>query len=600
MTGTRCQRFPIRDVSYDFQGEQQEGSASNWSGRLAETNADCLTSAMAEVSGQGRFPTEFPVQDVSIGALLLQLQATASAPELQPGWVNRRVEQLEFLDTRAVRWQISTDFMVPWGAPAIKRGGEIFRLVPITSLAKINLVAFNLRDENSAAVCMPNSQQTNHYLVAALVCWASQDLKIAPRRLPLALVKDLEWIVSAEPHEFRSKPSALLAAAELIDANRSYRRAVRKFAKLWKELEGIPQWQAWRRYVPWRKVDYFGREVAEAARRRREAEQKGLAVEEHIRPLVYRLMLRPSFRSRIEELAQNFIVHVALSDPPETRRIIKLAYESEVTFASPEGRSRRLWQSLGWRCWQVALLIGGRGGSHHLEVAAPPGVDLVGITADELRAAKPTEPEIWWWRRLYNRMRPVTTKAWWRRLIFWEPNSDIFAPGYLPHVHINPSDGTCIRYQAAIFVRVSRPGWLTASCLVALVLGVVIFAGRLNLPAVYGQGASAEAGTAATLLLALLGVFAVMLAGPGGHPLASRLLFLARCLIVIDTVVVLLASGHLILHRPPQMHHASHGHQAPPPMPVTFWTGLAIAAGVVAILFTMSRLLPVALQPRRE
>jgi hypothetical protein len=28
------------------------------------------------------------------------------------------------------------------------------------------------------------------------------------------------------------------------------------------------------------------------------------------------------------------------------------------------------------------VLIGGSGGSYHLEVAAPPGVDIVGITAD--------------------------------------------------------------------------------------------------------------------------------------------------------------------------------------------------------------------------
>lgn len=555
---------------------------------------------MSEASEQGEFPAEFPVQDVIIGAHLLQLQAAAAAPRLQPGWVNRRVEQLEFLDTRAVRWRISVDFTVPPGAPTMKRGEETFRLVPIASLAKIDLVAFDLRDENSCSVCMPTSQETNHYLVSALVYWASQDLKIAPRRVPPTLVQDLEWVVSAEQHELEAKPSKLLVSADLIDAKRRHRRAARKFAKLRKELDDIPQWQFWRRYVPWHKVEYSGREVAEAAQKRREAEQKWLDVAGDVRLLAYRLMLSPNFRSRIEELAQNFIVHVGFSDPPETRRIIKLAYESEVTFARPKGRSRRICQSLGWRCWQVAVLIGGRGGNHHLQVAAPPGVDIVGITADKLKAAEPAEPEIWWWRRLHNKMRPIMTKAWWRCLIFWEPNSDIIAPGYLPHVHISPSRGACDRYQAAIFVRVSRPGWLTSSCLVALVIGVVIVIGRHNLPAVYGRGASLEAGTAATLLLALLGVFAVMLAGPGAHPLASRLLLLARLLIVVDAVVILLASGHLILHRPPHTPQVSQGHPAPIPMPLTFWTWLAIAAGIVAILFTISRLLPVALRSRRE
>jgi hypothetical protein len=548
---------------------------------------------MAEAGETDTEAPGFGVTAAAVGANLLQLQATASDPEQQPGWVNRRVEQLAFLDTRAVRWQISTDFMVPPTAPTVRRGSQVFRLVPITSLAKINLIAFNLRDEKSDAVCMPTSQETNHYLVSALAYWASEDLKISPRALPLALLKDLEWVVSAEPREFSSRPSALLSAAEMIDANRSYRRASRNFEKAWKELESIPLRQFWRRYAQWCRVDWYGREVAKAAHVRREASQKCLVTAEDIRPVAYRLMLSANFRSRIEELAKNFVVHVGLTDPPETRRIIKLAYESEVTFGRPKGRTRRLLQSLGWRCWPVDLLIGGRGGSHHLEVAAPAGVDVVGITADALKAPQPVH-EILWWRRLLTRVRALTTKAWWyqalawcRRLIFWEPIAEVAVPGYLPHVHINPRNAACVRYRATLFVRVSRPGWLTASWLVALVIGVVIVAGALNLPAVYSRGTAAEASTAATLLLALLGVFAVVLTRPGEHPLASRLLLLARFLIVVDTAVVLMGVGNLVLHRSP---HA----------PVRLWTGLAVAAAIITILFTISWQAPVARQPHRE
>jgi hypothetical protein len=91
-----------------------------------------------------------------------------------------------------------------------------------------------------------------------------------------------------------------------------------------------------------------------------------------------------------------------------------------------------------------------------------------------------------------------------------------------------------------------------------------------------GQTAAAqEAGTAATLLLALLGVFATMLVRPGEHPLAARLLLLARSLILIDAVVVLLGVGNLVLHRT--------GHA----VPVALWTGLAIAACAVFVLFTI-------------
>jgi hypothetical protein len=194
----------------------------------------------------------------------------------------------------------------------------------------------------------------------------------------------------------------------------------------------------------------------------------------------------------------------------------------------------------------------------------------------------------WWWKRLLDKVRPFATKTWWRCLVLWEPDAAVSVPGYLPHVHISPPGGACLRYRAVIFVRISRPGWLTASWLVALAISGVIIAGRFNLPAVYFKGSAPEAGTAATLLLALLGVFATMLVRPGEHPLASRLLLLARFLILIDAAIVLLGTGFLVLHR------AKH------PVPVTVWTWLTIAAGAVAFLFTLSWLLPVARPPRGE
>ena len=122
-------------------------------------------------------------------------------------------------------------------------------------------------------------------------------------------------------------------------------------------------------------------------------------------------------------------------------------------------------------------------------------------------------------------------------------------PGYLPHVQVIPPNAAYVRYRTAIFVRVSRTGWLTASWLVAVVIGGVMIAGRFNLDALYGKHTSGEAGTAATLLLALLGVFATMLVGPMAHPLASRLLLLARLLIGVDVIVILVGVGDLVLHQ---------------------------------------------------
>ncbi|HWF82886.1 MAG TPA: hypothetical protein VN695_20095 [Streptosporangiaceae bacterium] len=172
--------------------------------------------------------------------------------------------------------------------------------------------------------------------------------------------------------------------------------------------------------------------------------------------------------------------------------------------------------------------------------------------------------------------------------MYWEPRAAFSASGYAPHVHINPPGAAMIRYRAAIFVRVSRPAWLTSSWLIALVIGGVVGVGRFSLQVIYSQTTTGEAGTAATLLLALLGVFATMLIRPGEHPLASRLLLLARLLILIQVAVVLVGVGNLVLHNP---RHA---------VPTTLWTWLTIVAGAAAGLFTLSWLLPIALRPHRE
>jgi hypothetical protein len=528
----------------------------------------------------------FDAGDARTGLALLRIQARASEPALQPGWVNRRVQQLEFLDTRAVRWRVSIDFEVPSDAPSIWQAGQQFYLVPITSMAKSDLVAFDLRDEMAAAVWMPTSRQTAEYLASALVYWAAGDLRRRPEDLPDALVADIWRVVSDRPAQIAADPPALLSAAAVRDARRRLTLAVRQLADSRAALKRVPAWK-----IPSRR---------RAALRRRRAEQElraarraALAAEERfaradagIRLLAYRLIARELFRSRIRELAQNYVVHVGASTPIGSRRIIKLSYESEIRFARPKSRLRRFWQSLGWRAWQVDVLIGGSGGSHHLEVTAPPGVDIVGITADPvLQPPGPDRPP--WHRRLASGARRLATARGWAELLVWHPAATYAVSGYAPHVHIHPPDAATLRYRAAIFVRVSRPGWLTQAWLVALVIAAVIGIGRFNLPTVY-TAANGEPGTAATLLLALLGVFATMLLHPGEHPLASRLLLMARLLIFTQVGAVLFGVGDLVLH------NTRH------PVPAALWTWLAVIAAVAAILFTVSWLLPVARRPHRE
>ena len=146
--------------------------------------------------------------------------------------MHRRVESLEFLDTRAVRRRISVDFDVPADAPRIVVGGQEFRLVPITNLPKGNLVAFDLRDENEQALWLPTSEYSSHLLASALIYWARQVLippgGFASFQLITGLPKlatDLTKIVCEETAEQEEAWSPFAAAADLIDAESRYKDA---------------------------------------------------------------------------------------------------------------------------------------------------------------------------------------------------------------------------------------------------------------------------------------------------------------------------------------------------------------------------------------
>lgn len=104
--------------------------------------------------------------------------------------------------------------------------------------------------------------------------------------------------------------------------------------------------------------------------------------------------------------------------------------------------------------------------------------------------------------------------------------------------------------------------------------------GRFKLGTLFSEAvAPGEAGTAATLLLALLGVFATWLIRPGEHPLAAKLLLAARLLILADVAAVLIDVGDLVLHI---SRHPPDG----------IWEVLAGVSVFVAALLTLSLLLP--------
>lgn len=443
---------------------------------------------------------EAPDQAAQEGLAFLRLLAEAADPEAKD-WVNRRVQQLEFLDTRAVQWRVSIDFNVPDDAPVITVGPERFRLVPVTPWEKANLVAFDLRDEGGNTMWLPNTELTTGQLSAGLTQWAKLILKNSPASAggPVPFPDELSSLL--EEIVFRQPPG---------------------WAKSYDPFDGIAKLDPGAGVTP-----------------------------KKLQAAIDRLRANMPFMSRLQELWQNNLIVAAVADSPGARRVIKLSFESEVTFRRPTRRSRRLLQSLGWRAWRLDVFIGGRGGSHHLEVTAPTGIDIVRISA------QPAVPG--------------------------QAGGSFTAQGGAPHVHIEVPARHRGRYLATIRLRVSRPGWLTTTWMAGLVIAVVMVVGRNKIAVLYSTSpgsAMGESGTAATLLLALLAVFGTVLFGPGGHPLASRLLRAARFLILVDSAAVLAGTGSLLLHtsqfRPPAV----------------LWSVLSAVCGIIAVLLTVSMLCP--------
>jgi hypothetical protein len=481
-------------------------------------------------------------EDAGRGLVLLALRAQA-ADRRTLSWIKRHVQQLEILDTRAVRWRVSIDFEVPIEAPIVYVGSEEFRLIPITSLPKGDLVSFDLRDESGASLWLPTSDENNRRLAPALVVRARDVLR--PKAMPGTLERDLMRIVATLPSEHKKAYKPFAAAAALIDV-KPFEETVREASKR------LRQDRFWHVRKRWRASRDWGRAqdaLTEPMAAKLRAEQALGDLDKDVWDAAYQLMADRRFRSLLEELAQNYVVHIAVPMEPMTRRIVKLTYERTVTFWSRKSKRRRLLQSLGWRSWPLDVLIGGSGGSDHLEVAAPTGVDVGQIVA------KPIVPE---------RGAPVLRTA-----------------GFSPHVHVSFPATSSLRYRATVYVRTSRSGWLFASVLVGIVIAVVMMLGRHNLAVLFhtSKGTVSEADTAATLLLALLGVIATWLVRPGEHPLASRLLLLVRGLILIGVADVLVGIGDLVLH------HTG-------PLPTTLWSVLAWVSVVIAVMLALSWLMP--------
>jgi hypothetical protein len=291
-------------------------------------------------SGPTDQPPPEPPDAGGIGRSLLLVRAQASGAE-ETRWVHRRVQQVEFLDAQAVRWRMSLDFDVPLAAPLVDSYGRSFRLVPLTTLPKGQLVTVDFRDERQAAIPLLTAKKANYYLCAGMCEWAKNILR--SQSLSVEIRDRLRKIVKRPPHGHVAEMKLFAAAVSVLDEQTVHT-----------ESDSIEPSQGQNILAA------EPRDLADAAKT---------------------LMHNEYFRSQLFELAKDFMVIATVADDPGTRRILKLAYDGKLPFKPPHNLNNRISLEMGWASWQFTLTLGGEGYSDHLAVAAPPGVNISKITA---------------------------------------------------------------------------------------------------------------------------------------------------------------------------------------------------------------------------
>jgi hypothetical protein len=112
---------------------------------------------------------------------------------VQPDWVHRRVDALEYRDSTTFRRRQSVHFTVPDAAPELTIGQTTARLIPLTTLRKETLVNFDCRDESGSALPVLTRGQQGLLMVRAMTGWAEGILGA-----PLApdVVADIETLLT--------------------------------------------------------------------------------------------------------------------------------------------------------------------------------------------------------------------------------------------------------------------------------------------------------------------------------------------------------------------------------------------------------------------
>lgn len=275
-------------------------------------------------------------------------------------WVHRRVEQVSLEDVSTHIRRVSVDFTLPRDILPTRFAGDGrgIHFVPLTYLSKDPVTGFSIRDEWGAA--LPVLTRARNAALAASVLVVAVEVAVwdrnidSKRPLPRLLEKDL-WEVAAESPQNARPVLERLKAGELPN-----------------ELPTDISADELQRERRWRSAIVGDTDVAAVA----------------------------------DLLHENFILAVPLTDVPGRRRILKYTFETRgdqphlalpppfgwvvrawvhaVTGAKPSREARYtpllLWVSraIGWsaKAIKIESPAVSYGGSYHLEVEAPQGLQI--------------------------------------------------------------------------------------------------------------------------------------------------------------------------------------------------------------------------------
>ena len=477
-------------------------------------------------------------------ALRRMAQVTRALFAQPERWIHRRVDRVYFKDHEVVHHQVSVDFTLPAGIPAIgKFDGRDIYIAPLFLLAKDTrkppregkiprrrFLAFGRRPPDLTKLPIP----TAPYSHLDFTDQHGHRLPLVTRRQSSLLAKTL---LLEEAERVLEQP-ADKALEERISAIPS---------RSWLELVDVLEWM----------LD----EPTESTDPRDK-----LRADEAFPELAY-------------TLASHSIV-ACLLDGPQQRSIYKISYDEQLnqSFSTSRGRLRR---SLGWKSEQYSVPLNeiGASASYHVEIEVPQELLINSVSLFGKRYR-------WFGDELLSR----TNRDYSIQQVGTVSEGKIYIP--------EPLSGRRVGV-AWVKLRMRRSGFLIGALMTSIVIMAMLIIAAFAVPVVSQENQSESAAAALLLVPALVAVY---IARQGEHPITAKMLRWARIALILDAILPAFAVFLLIATRHTEADSkrvASDFELGPFTLgrPSLVWIILAVFSIAFVALFTISNIAP---KPRGE